>query len=170
MDINIDKKELLELAAAKLAQMHYEEEQDYNWIKQRVDAEIHDVIKTRVDKAIDDALNNLLPKILNDKITPVNIWGEKSGEPTTIKEILHQKALSFWSTKVDSKGNPCNYHGSKTRAQMLVQQEAQQAFQDAMNIEMKNNFEGIVKQLKNSLRDNAIKDVDSMLQKLIKVR
>ena len=170
MDINIDKKELLELAAAKLAQMHYEEEQDYQWIAKRVDDKIHNVIHSRVNKAIDDALNDLLPKILTDKITPVNEWGEKAGEPKTIKDILHKKALNFWNEKVDDRGQPCTYHNAKTRAQKLVQQEAAQAFHDAMHIEMKNHFEGIVKQLKESLRENAIKDIDGMLQRLIKVK
>jgi hypothetical protein len=170
MDINIDKKELLELASAKLAQMHYEEEQDYQWIATRVDNEIQDVIHSRVNKAIDDALNDLLPKILTDKITPVNVWGETAGKPGTIKDILQDKALSFWNQKVDNRGLPCTYGNAKTRAQRLVQQEAAQAFEDAMHEEMKNHFEGIVKQLKESLRENAIKDVDSMLQKLIKIK
>lgn len=164
MELGITKEEILELAAQKLADMHYQDSGSYDWVSRVVNERIGEVISTKVNKEIDRQLEILLPKILNDKITPVNIWGEKAGEPTTIKDVLQQRALTYWDAKVDDKGKPCSSYYGKTRAQFMVTEALKEELSKALN----ENIKSVIAAMKESLKADAIKQADKLINNAIR--
>ncbi len=168
MDFKIDKKELLELAATKLAEMHYNEQQDYDWIKKYVNKEVYDLLNKRVNAAIDKSLSDLMPEILNTKVSPVNIWGEKSGEAKTIKDLLHEKAKNYWDETVDEKGKPCGgYSSSKiTRSQFLMGEQLKEEFNNAIT----KNIQSVIAAMKDSLQEGMMRQAKYLIDASLKTK
>lgn len=169
MDFQIDQQALLDLAAEKLADQYA----DFESIGCNVDA----LIRERVDKAVgslieervEAALNAALEKTLNESVQPVNIFGEKVGEPTSIKATLVERAADFWNTKVKADGRPFGKGDTwgrkeaKTRAEWMLGR----IVSDEFMAQVRANSVEIAETFKAAMREDAHALVDRHLDAII---
>ena len=163
--LGITKEDVLERAAHLAAEDFLDRRSD-------IDARFTEMISARVDaatagkmdKAVDSALNAEMERLLCHEYTPVDLWGEATGEPTTLRTTLHDRAKNFWNTKVDAKGERSSY-GGKPRYEWLFQNTVAAEFRQAFE----QNVTNIIGGLKDALKDNAHKQIDEHVNQLIKV-
>lgn len=162
--LGITKEEVLERAAEIMADRAAREEY--------IGDSVAKLIKDRVDKAvsaaipakIDAVLSVELERYLSTTYTPVDMWGEATGKPTTLRGSLHEQAQRFWEQKVDKSGKPSSYGGEPRYAWMFKEIVAED-FQKAVA----QNVTNIVGALKDALRDNARAAIDKHIDTIIRV-
>lgn len=130
-----------------------------------VEEHIKKTVQRQVHEAVSKALDAELQRILEAKITPVDMWGEPTGEATTIRDQLHKRAVNFFSEKVDSEGKPTSYGGAP-RYQRIYSELACAAFSKAV----KDNIETIAAAVKTSMRNTIWRDLDDALNNTFKVK
>lgn len=135
-------------------------------IPDRVDAIIRERIESAIgkglDKRIEAALTKEMDAILREVITPVNIWGERSGQPTTLRDALAERARVFWDVKVDKDGKPSDY-GGKPRHEQLMGRLLNEEF----NAAIRENATEIVSAFKTAVRGNAATLLAEHIEKLM---
>jgi len=71
------------------------------------------VVKARVEKEVERGLSARIEqtllaemeRVLDAEIVPTNLWGESSGNPTTIRDQLADRARTFWNAVLQSAWN-----------------------------------------------------------------
>jgi len=173
IDINIDPKDVLELAAQKVADNVLSQYEDlYEIVTTRIKEEINSVITKEVRQSmtevVDKTLADELQKVLSQEIVPVDMWGERVGEPTTIKEQLHKRALVYWEERVEKDNNNRGHYrvtsyGGQPRHKIVFQDVAQEAFDAAI----KENVNEMVKAFRDAVRKDACAVVTENIDKII---
>lgn len=165
MDLNITKEELLDLAASKLADQYGEMSDIESRVHQRIEQRIAAYFSEHIKAKIDEFLNAEMGRIVNQTINPVDIWGDKTGAPTTIRAQLAERAKTFWEVKVGEDGRESAY-GGEPRHTRLMKQISNEEFTKAI----KANAEEIVGAFKVALTADASKLVAEHIDKLINVK
>lgn len=161
MDLNIDPKDVLNLAAQKVADAVLGEHPDlFEVVSSRIEDEINKIVtdemRASMIEAIDKKLAEETEKVLQQKIIPVDIWGEGKGEPTTIREQLHKRALEYWEERVEPDRNnrgmyrPTSY-GGQPRHKLIFKDVARDAFDEAI----KENVTEMVRAFRDAMRKDA---------------
>lgn len=177
MDFNFDKSALMDMAARKLADdcIHESGESLLEVFQHSLDAEISGFLSDEVRKQLRDrisiALDAEIDRVMSAEIVPVNMWGEQNGDPTTIRDQIHQRALTYWNEKVEPDRNNrgrfviTTGYGGKPRHTAVFESVAAEAFEDAIR---KNVIE-IVSAFKESLKADSAKFVAGEIEKHIKI-
>lgn len=126
-------------------------------IKKKLD----DAVEAKLSKRINDALGEAITKALDHAVQPCDIWGDATGEPSTIREQLAARAGKFWNEPVDSKGNPCSYHTGKPRYKILMRNLMDDAFTEAVKVNADEIVASFRKSVKADLTASVAKHVDS---------
>lgn len=129
-----------------------------------VRARVNESVAKQVQDAISKALDSELQRLLEARITPVDMWGDPTGEATTIRDQLHKRAVTFFNEKVDNEGRPTSY-GGYPRYQRIYADLANTAFSKAV----KDNIETIAAAVKTSVRETIWRDLDTALNKTFNV-
>ena len=149
--LGITSEDILERAAQKLA----DDVADFDHTQSRVDEivsnRINKIIEEKLESRIEQVLSDAMSNILDEEVTPRNIWGEKQGEPTTIRAALSERAKEFWNVKVDAKGKPTGAYGGKPRHEWMMQESVKKEFDNAI----KQNINEIVAGFKEAMRKDA---------------
>lgn len=159
----ITKEEVLNLCATRLIARVDEEINET--VLSLVQTHIRGVVERQTQEAVSKALDAEIQRILESKITPVDMWGEPTGEATTIRDQLHKRAVNFLSEKVDKDGKPMPYGGAP-RYQRIYAELANTAFSKAVS----ENIETIAAAVKKSVRDTIWRDLDTALNNTFKVK
>ena len=169
MELNIDPKDVMELAAQKVADQVLEQYEDMaeiasNRIEALINGVVTDEMRASLAATVDAKLLEETEKVLQQKIVPVDIWGEAKGEPSTIREQLHKRALEYWEEPVEvDRNNRGRYrvtsYGGTPRHKVIFRDIATAAFEEAM----KANISELVK----GFRDAMKKDAFAMMSKHI---
>lgn len=164
LPFEITKEEVLNLAAQKLVDAYTGEE---GWTD-IVDRLIRDKVSSlfadaKITQRIDEALSSEIERLLGEEVHPVDIWGEKTGQPTTIRAAIAERARIFWEVKVDSEGRETTYVGLK-RSEVLMKSLLKAEFEKAV----KTNAEVIVAEFKKAILADATKLVTDNINRLIK--
>lgn len=93
--------------------------------------------RNRVIPAIDAALTTLVESALTRVFTPVNAFGEPTGQKTTIASLLAKKAEDFLSEKVTTSGRSDGYGDKRPRYEYIVGKMLQEAFDAQVQKEVK---------------------------------
>lgn len=93
--------------------------------------------RNRVIPAIDAALSTLVESALTRVFTPVNAFGEPTGDKTTIASLLSKKADEFLSEKVSVNGRTDSYGDKRPRYEYIVGKMLQEAFDSQVQKEVK---------------------------------
>ena len=160
--LGIGKEEILDIAATKLADEFGDNDEIYERATKVLRERIEEVVKTRVTLTVEAVLSSEMEKIMREKVTPVDIWGEKTGEPTTIRAQLADKALVFWTTQVSADGKPTTYGGT-SRAEHVMRKVAQEEFQKAL----RQSVSEVVAAFKASLTNEMAKNIENHINHLI---
>lgn len=172
----IDPQEVRDLAAQKVADAVLAEYPDlYDTVSSRIEAELASVITSEFRDSmvatVDQKLAEETEKALQQRIVPVDIWGEGKGEPTTIREQLHKRALEYWEERVEpDRNNPGRYrptsYGGAPRHKLVFQDVAKTAFEEAI----KANVTEMVKAFRDAMRKDASKVISEHIEKIINNR
>ena len=162
----ITPEEIIELAAQKLSDQLADSEALQNSVEGKVNARIEKLFATNLNAKVEAFLSAEMERILSAEICPVNIWGEKQGNPTTIKAVLATRAREFWDTKVNSDGKPGDFYSNKPRHEWLFEKIVKDQFAEAV----KQNITNLVGSLKDSLSTSAAKIVREHIDKIIQVK
>lgn len=142
---------------------------DSDFLYERIDAEvgklIRDAIAKRLNDAVENTLNTIMTQALDTEVSPVNIWGEREGKPTTLRAALHDRAAKFWSEKVNKKGEISNY-GGKPRYEYVLSEIVGSEF----NAAIKQNIVNIAGAVKDAVRNDFYDAVDKNLNDLFKIK
>lgn len=159
------KEEVLELAANKLVDCFASDEDLRSLAEHKVSDRIKEVFELKLNRRIDEFLTSEMAKLLNQEICPTDIWGNKVGSPTTIRDQLAQRAKIFWDVRIDADGRESSYGGSP-RHEVLFKRICQDKFSEAI----KENSELIAGEFKAALKADAAKIAAEHIDKLITVR
>lgn len=131
-------------------------------LREKIDSKVTNLMNDKIDTMLTDAVKSTL----DESITPVNTWGEKVGETTTLKAVIHERARDFWNTKVNKDGAPSQYSSSKPRWEHLLGEELRGAFSDAIKKDMVN----IAGSLKDAVRSDFYGAIDKGLNDIFKIK
>lgn len=164
----ITKDEVLNLAAEKVAYMAVAENDNNVYQKAMV------IVKERLDKLfseritadVESAIKGELETILSETITPVDVWGEKAGKPTTLRAAMRDRSADFWTQTVDSKGNPSSGYGTTPRWEVVMKKFLTTEFDNVI----KQNIVEVVGALKASMRVDLANRCNAVMDELIRVK
>lgn len=163
----ITKEEVLELAANKLVDAHYNSDEN---LSERAEKIIRNRVcelfsETHIKGKIDKALSDELEKLLGTEIIPVDIWGQRDGKPTTIRAQLADRAQRFWEVRISDDGRESSYGGTP-RCEVLMKKLLKDEFEKAVA----SNAEVIVAEFKKALTTSGHKVVTEQIEKLVRVQ
>ena len=161
----ITKEEVLELAAKKLVECFADDGSISDQATEMIREKIKEAFANRLTKRIDEFLYEEMEKLLNQEITPVDMWGDKIGKPTTIRAQLAERARIFWDVKVNGDGKEESWGGTP-RHEVLFRRICQDKFSEAI----KENADVIATEFKAALKADAARISAEHIDKLITVR
>ena len=131
-------------------------------VKERVEKEL----AQKLTAAVDEMMRVEMDRLMRTEITPVDIWGDKTGKPTNLRAAITERARNYWEERVDSEGktSTSNYI-AKPRHEWVFSKIVSEAFTDAV----KNNTLSVIGAFKDALRADAAKRFDEQLDQLIRV-
>lgn len=166
------REEILNRAAQKLADDAASSEYVGDRVSTLIDKRVEAAIKLAIGDKIDALLNDRLESMLTQPIQAVDIYGDKAGEPISIRDTLNERSKEFWAALVDSDGkrtkdvNSYNRDRHKTRAEWLMGKVIADDFADLV----KQNISNIVGTVKEKLRADAVASVEKHLNDLLRVK
>lgn len=162
----ITREEILDLAAQKLANEFADQESLENRISKLINQKVEEASKSRIIPAVDAALKAEMDTLLNKEIVPIDIWGQKAGEPTTVRAAFIEHARNYWDAKVDNEGKPSTYYQAKPRHQYFFEKIAGEQFSKAVE----QNIVNLVGAFKDSLKADVAAQMSNHIDTLIKVK
>lgn len=161
----ITRDEILNLAVQKLIEEAFHDDHVDELVSTTIRSRVLEITKDSLPEIINKFLSEELNRIATAPVTPQNIWGEKAGEPSTIRDQLHKRALTFWEERVDGQGKVTSY-GGYPRHEHLVRQCLQEEFSNAV----KTNAAAVVVEFANALKAQGSKLVADHITKLVNVK
>lgn len=157
-ELGITREDILDKAAEKLLEEISEDWDIAPEIQRHVCGVLVDSAKGKIDGLLQEALDDLL----DIDFTPVDEWGEPIRKsPTTLRQMVKDKALNFLSEKVNKDGKACNYQPVGSRGEWL----AEKAAAKAMDYEVKEELKKAVLSAKGHLQKKVAKYIMETLLK-----
>lgn len=166
--LGISKEEIIELAAQKLADEHGDYDYLHSTVEKKINERIEQVFASSINSKIEEFLNAEMERLLSTEICPVNIWGEKTGSPTTLKAALARHAQDFWSATVDNEGKVVErgaYYG-KPRHEYLFSKIVGEEFRKVVE----QNITNLVGAFKDSLKTDSAAFISDHIDSIIRVK
>lgn len=96
-----------------------------------------------VRATIQSSVGEIIEKAVNEPIQQHNHYGEKVGEPTTLKALIGKAAESYLGTKVDARGET-GYNANQSRLDFIVKKNVEATIDYTMQKEIKKAVEAAV--------------------------
>jgi len=160
---NITREEILELAARKVVEQFEGDFDPSEAARSMISERIKETVGDSLRKTVDSVLRDELSKIMEQTIQPVDIFGDKTGKPTTIRAVLADRAKVFWEVKVDKDGKESTWGGEPRHAHLM-----RQLLDDAFKQAVKDNATLVVSEFKKAITASAQKMVVDHINQLIK--
>lgn len=169
IDLQIDTKAVMELAANKVADSVLDDDETLNGLcRKEIERRIDKLFKERAEAQISAAIDAAISGALDREYFRVDTWGQKQGKGTTIRSELGKLVDTYWTTNVDPRtGKPTdNTYSAVTRAQFVMTQVCAEDFTD----KMKQSAVSVTAALKDGFRKQLGAHVDSLLDELFRVK
>ena len=167
MKIDLNKEDLEKAVVERAVdELLADEETLRERIRIKVEKLVTERVSAALDKTVESALSDALKSALSSEISPVNAWGEPTGESKTLREVLYLRSVDFWNEKVGADGKKSSAYGAKPRHEHMLQEVMAKEFSKAI----KQNMVDIAGALKDSIRESFYKKIDIELDGLFKVR
>lgn len=163
--MEITREELLNLAAQKLVDDAVSEDSLTDYAHSLIQNEIQKLCADKLKTKVDSFLTEEMSRILGQEICPVDIYGEKTGQPTTIRAVLAERAKVFWNVNVDTAGREQSYGGSP-RHQVMFREIINEEFKKAIAA----NIDLMAKTFKDALAADAIAITRAHIDKIIHLK
>lgn len=158
-DIGITKEDILQ----KVSEMLVEELNAS--ARKRIAEFVNDEVKSQVRAQVSAIITDTARKTFDGTFQPVNHFGEKAGEPTTIRDLFVSQAKEWWTLKVDCNGKPTtDSWGNKLT---MAQYHAKEAISEIVKGVMVNEFTPLITDAKTQLATAFTKSIQELVvQKL----
>ena len=133
-------------------------------VSDRISNAVDKKMQSEIDALAEKAMNDALDHALRQQVTPVDIWGQKTGEPKTLQAAIHEKARNFWLEKVGNNGRQSAYGGTP-RYEYLLKDMVKEEFHEII----KDNLHEVVAGMKEAIRSDLKSQVDKNLDVFLKV-
>lgn len=132
MELNQDRIEAA--IVAEVADRIIGNDELFGRVRTAVDTRIDKLFKDQADAQIRAAIDASITNGFEREYTRITAWGERDGEPTTIRKELEKVIGAYWNEKVDRDGNKSSYSSSNdlTRAEWLMSKMVADDFGDQM--------------------------------------
>ena len=161
-EMGITKEELLELAANKIADGFEAHSDMEEYCKKKIHERIKEVFEYKLTQTVDAFLTETMTKLISEEIVPVNIWGERAGNPTTIRAQIAERAKDFWEKKIGDDGKETSWGGT-ARHEVLLKKIVAEEFTKAV----KDNVNEVVAAFKVALSKNCQEVVAAHINSLV---
>ena len=167
--LNINEEDLKAAIVDKAANEILRYDDDLSaMVRQEVKARVDRIFADRATQQIQQAIDDAVAKSFEQEYRRVTAFGEPEGQPTTIRKELERTVSSYWSAKVDPRtGKPATSdYNAVTRAEYLMTQVCAEDFSAGL----KSSVLSVTGALKDGLRNQLAKQMDSMLNELFHVK
>lgn len=143
------------------------EDELFSRVRTAIEKRIDQLFKDHADAQIRTAIDAAILNGFDREYTRVTSWGEREGEPTTIRKELEKVIGNYWNEKVDSKGQKSTYASERdlTRAEWLMAKMVA----DDFNGHMKQHVVNVGGALKDQLRVSLHGTVNELLSGVFRV-
>lgn len=91
-------------------------------------------VSALADKQFEKLAKSKLEEYFIKSLKKTNMWGDPTGESTSLVEVLKDQFAKFLDQQVDDKGNPSNYSGDKLkRHQWMLNKLAHEPLKQAID-------------------------------------
>ena len=136
-------------------------------VKVAVDARINRHFSDVADERIRSAVELAISEGFERTYFKVNSYGQRDGEPTSIRKELERLIGDYWNATVGRDGKPSSGYGNTlTRAEWMITQLVAADFQG----EIKQHIINLGGSLKDKLRSELHHTVNQLLSEVFKVR
>lgn len=156
--MEIDKERIENAIVEQVASEFVHEEHLAKKINDEVAKRIDRLFKDKADAQISKAIDEAIATGFDREYCRVTSWGEREGQPTTIRKELEKLISGYWNEKVGRDGKPTSY-GETTRAEWVMMQLVASDFKN----DMKQHVVNITAGLKDGLRKELHKTVNELL-------
>lgn len=127
---------------------------DDSSIHEEIHKKINKLIEEKIAPKIESTLDEVMSSVLDTTYQKRDVFGEKEGEPFTIKGKMAELSMSFWDQKVDRNGKASTgYEAKRTR----IEYETERILMDVVDRALRSDFAKLVnahrEQFKKSLAD-----------------
>lgn len=157
--LGVSQDELTQLVVDRLVENVYSWGDSFNEVVKKA---VNKAVDEKVDDAVTKALNEALEQALDETVSPVNIFGERTGDDTTIRQALATRAQSFWFEKVDKDGTLSSY-GGQPRYSWLISRKMHDEFTAAVA----ENSEVLVAEFRKALKADLAAKVSEQIEKIL---
>ncbi len=169
--MELNNEAIQELAAEKIADELIGSSEDVEFILDKKISNHLDEKLSKLNKTIEEKVNDRLEKeleaLIHREYVPVDIFGDPSGEPISIRDQLHAQAKRFWEVKVDPKGEPTTY-GGEPRYKHMYQELLRSITREEITKTVKDNLSEVAMAFRDALAKGAKAEIDHHLQYLFK--
>lgn len=165
MAINLEecgilKEDILNGVVKQLCE-EFDRSNDYQ-IRQEVSERIIKESARRVDEEI----TKVIQLTLETPFQPINVWGDKQGEATTVKQLVENNIEHYWKTTVDSRGRPTSssYSDKQSRATYMTSKLVEELFDK----KVKDDVQKIYDELKERMRKDLARVLQETLNRTLK--
>lgn len=159
------REQIVDLAATKVADEVLGEGELHDRVERIVQSRIEAAVSKGLHERIEATLAAEMESILATTITPTDIWGDRTGPPTTIRDALAARAKDFWDVRVDKDGKPSSYGGAP-RHEHLMRRLLDEEFTKAV----RENASVIVSAFKAAVKADGARILNEHIDALIKVK
>lgn len=177
--IGISKEELIERIVNKALGItsDYKQTGEESWdeipFADVVDKKINTVIgnliesmKPKIQERIDTIMGEQINKVFTEPFQPVTQWGEKKGDPITIRDLIANEAHGYWTTVVDDSGKPnASGYGNKTPRSVYY---AKQVMTEHYNKELVGEVKKMASEMKAMIPVTIAEEISNTVTKYLK--
>lgn len=132
-------------------------------------------VRSSITKAIQAEITVIVARVIQEEtcktfdsvFQPVDPWGEKTGEPTTIREIFRQRCKDWWSQKVDREGKPMTSSYGRDSAPTMANWHAENAMKEIVSKEFPAQMGELIKETKAALGLAMTQQVHAIVQRTL---
>lgn len=121
-------------------------------VQAKVQAKAMAIVEERVSLAVDDLLSKPLQR--------TNLFGEPTGEPISIKDMMAESLVNWWTAKVNCDGKAGGYGSKLTRAEYLTNKAAAEILEKDLRVE----YNKLITELRTEIRTSFSKAVAELIQ------
>lgn len=167
MGFEVDKAAIERAVVAEISDRLIDENDFYHMVQDRLSKKIDRLFAEHAEKALTSAIDSAVEDGFNRTYQAVDSFGHPTGDPTSIRERLASITDSYWSARVDKRGELTkNSHNTMSRAEYVMIQACGKDFGDAIKQQAVN----VTAELKDSLRAEMKAWIDRMLNDLFHVK
>lgn len=132
-----------------------------------INSTARETAEKRVQILIDEQINKHIEDLLSSPFQPLDIWGDKKGEPITLKDMMAASLNNWWTAPVDASGKAVSAgsYGTKyTRANFLVSKVAKEVIDKDLSKELS----AMNKALREQIQAAMLKSIQQIIGKILR--